>query len=108
MSIGTPGGLFIVRRAFKAHGILYNIGEIIEDPTVIKLYRSRLADRDIIELLDGGIENPSWFDYLTARTTMTLDPLIYKICNIPLPVLQEEIPKVASKEPLQKVKPIIK
>ncbi len=92
MAVGTPGGLFVVCRAFKAHGKLYNVGDVIDDVTEIKLYRSRLADRNIVEFMVGReTENTNWLAYITARTQATLDSRIYALCG-------KTSPKVAVEE----------
>ena len=82
MSQFVAGGLFVVRRPFKACGVLHNVGEVIEDPTELKLFRSRLGDRDIIELLpEQETVNLSWLEYMEARATEAIDSRVYALAG---------------------------
>lgn len=97
---GVEGGLFVVRRPFKAHGILHNVGEVIDDPTSIKLFRSRLSDRDIIELFpDNELENLSWLEYLESRATEPIDARVYEYAGEKPPVKDEQPPADPPAEP---------
>lgn len=71
--------MYVVRRSFKAQGMLYSTGTVIEDPVTIPLYRSRLGSRDIIELNEGDKQTASWIEYLQSRVTGPLDPRILKL-----------------------------
>lgn len=93
--------LYVVRTPFRAHGIFYEVGTIIEDPSSIWLFRSRLGARDIIELEPGGRQNEMWFEYLCSRATKELDARIYQLCKKPLPKGHSQLVKATT----QAVKP---
>lgn len=87
--------LYVVRNSFKAHGKLYEVGDIIDDPSSIKLFRSRVAARDIVELSESKRDCKAWFEYLQARSKKELDPRIYTACGIQAPKVVES-PKPAA------------
>lgn len=91
MRNGLEGGLYVVRRSFKAHGVLYEAGQVLEDPTAIKLFRSRLADRDILVLKPGDYNNnQNWVDYLSTRVVGNLDPRIVAMTKKAEPIKPKE------------------
>lgn len=95
----VKGGLYVVRRPFKAHGILHDVGEVIEDPTSIKLFRSRLSDRDIIELFpDNELENLTWLEYLESRATGPIDARVYEYAGEKPPIVNEDGKEDADKK----------
>lgn len=71
--------MYVVRRSFKAQGMLYSAGTIIEDLATVPLYRSRLGSRDIIEMNEGDKQTASWIEYLQSRVVGPLDPRILKL-----------------------------
>lgn len=73
--------LYVARRAFKSRGVLYEVGQVIENPSSITLLRSRILDRDVLELLEGDKHNAAWLDYLKARVTKPLDPRVVEMCG---------------------------
>ena len=73
--------LYVVRNSFKAHGTLYGVGVVIDNPSSIWTFRSRLGVRDVIELTEGGRDNEMWFAYLQARALSPLDERILEICG---------------------------
>ena len=73
--------LYVVRNTFRAHGILHEVGTVIDDPSSIWLFRSRLGVRDIIELTEGGKDNSMWYDYLSTRVRGPIDDRICSICG---------------------------
>ena len=73
--------LYVARRNFKARGVLYEVGQVIENPSSITLLRSRILDRDILELFEGDRRNAAWLDYLRARARKPLDPRVILICG---------------------------
>lgn len=96
--------LYVVRRPFKAHGNLFEAGTIIDDPASIKLFRSRLGNRDIVQLIEGSDKNQLWYDYLSTRVQTPMNDRILKICG-KLPV---ETPKVVTPvTPVKAVTPTV-
>lgn len=73
--------LYVARRAFKSRGVLYEVGQVIENPSSITLLRSRILDRDVLELFEGDKHNGAWLDYLKARAKKPLDPRVIKMCG---------------------------
>jgi len=59
--------MFVVVRAFKDHGVLYEAGTVITDPSSIRLFRSRLGSRNIVDMRQDQTHNRNWIDYLQAR-----------------------------------------
>ena len=73
--------LYVARRNFKSRGVLYEVGQVIENPSSITLLRSRILDRDVLELFEGDKRNAAWLDYLKVRAKKPLDPRIILICG---------------------------
>jgi hypothetical protein len=104
------GGLFVVRRNFKAGGVLFNVGEVIENPMEIKLFRSRLNDRDIIELLPGNdATNQEWLEYMKPRTQDIIDSRVYEFCGVEAPIftlVEDIIPPIEQVKISEEVKEV--
>ena len=92
--------IYVVRNAFYAHGKLYEVGTIIDDPTSIWVFRSRLNTRDIIQLGVDKKLDAMWFSYLSTRVRGDIDARIYKVCGEALPSTHPDYvapaPKIAT------------
>lgn len=75
--------MLVVRNSFKSKGICYEVGSIIEDPTDITLFNTRISNRDILDLPNDP-HTITWIDYLEGRVA-SLDPRIYEACGIEKP-----------------------
>lgn len=58
--------MFTVKRAFKSNGICYEVGSIILDPTLIKLFKTKVKEGRIIEVT--MLNYKSLAEYLYSRT----------------------------------------
>jgi hypothetical protein len=88
--------LYVVRNTFKAHGMLFEAGTVIDNPSSIKYFKSRLTQRDVIELRPKEKQNAMWLPYLEARSKKPLDARIYQVCEQPLPIDHPDRPVVPS------------
>lgn len=59
--------LLLVRRSFKDRGNLFEAGSVITDPSSVRLFRSRLGCRDIVELREDNPKDAMWIEYLENR-----------------------------------------
>lgn len=57
--------LKVVSRPFKSAGVFYPVGSIIEDPTAIKLYKTKVKDKKIIDVDEHNVDDVSY--YLLAK-----------------------------------------
>lgn len=91
MELVKDEGLYVVRRAFKAHGNLYLVGQVIEDPTSIKLFRSRLSERYVVKFSpDTVVQNKIWMNYMETRLGVELDQRILDMCEEKEEPIQED------------------
>lgn len=49
--------MYVVRRPFKCFGKCFTTGDVIKDVTVVKGFKSKLADRKIIEVTEQNYES---------------------------------------------------
>lgn len=99
--------IYVARRPFKAQGILFETGVVIDDPNSIKLFRSRLGNRDIVELSEGSSQNQMWYEYLTTRAKMPLDDRILVICGLKEATTPVEAPVIETPEPIKVETPVV-
>jgi hypothetical protein len=63
--------------------MLFEAGTVIDNPSSIKYFKSRLTQRDVIELRPKEKQNATWLPYLEARSKKPLDARIYQVCEEP-------------------------
>ena len=73
--------IYVARRAFKSRGVLYEVGQVIEDPSSVTLLRSRIGSRDVLELYAGDVRNRAWLDYFSTRVQGPLDSRLLEVCG---------------------------
>lgn len=99
--------IYVVRRPFKSQGILFEAGVVVDDPNSIKLFRSRLGSRDVVELSEGSSQNQMWYEYLTTRAKMPLDDRILVICGLKEATTAVETPVTETPEPIKVEAPVV-
>ena len=62
--------LFVVKRGFKSLGKMYNAGSIITDPADIKLFKTKLKHKQIVEVTEENKEEIIY--YFKARVGIDL------------------------------------
>ena len=84
----TP--FWVVRRSFKTHGQLMEIGTVVEDLSTISVYRSRIADRDLVQFGIDRRKDAMWYEYLKPRVNKPLDKRILEAVGLATESLVEE------------------
>lgn len=62
----------VVRRAFKAGGKQYLPGELVEDVTIVPLFKSRIQDRHMVPIPEDEIGLQNLHDYCQAKFDVDL------------------------------------
>jgi hypothetical protein len=57
---------YIVRRPFKSVGMFYGVGSVIEDPTKIKRFKSKVKEGKIVSVDKDNLEHMA--KYIKVRT----------------------------------------
>lgn len=65
--------MFVVRRPFKSYGKHYTYGDVINNPSDIKLFKSRFAEGKILEVTESNYDNMAV--YFKSKFNVELPPL---------------------------------
>ena len=65
--------MYVVKRPFKSYGKHYTYGDIVREPSDIKLFKSRLAEGKLIEVNENNYDNIA--TYFKAKFNVELPPL---------------------------------
>lgn len=63
---------FVVKKPFKSMGKFYGVGSIIEDPTAIKRFKSKVAEGKIIAVTEDNLQSVA--AYIKARSGVNILP----------------------------------
>ena len=63
---------YVVKRPFKSLGKFYGVGSIIEDPTAIKRFKSKVAEGKIIVVTEDNLQSVA--AYIKARSGVNILP----------------------------------
>lgn len=77
--------MYVVRRAFKSLGTCYEPGSVITEPGLIKRFKTRLAERVIIEVNEHNFDK--YAEYFSARFGVNLDK---EMLNAEAPLIATE------------------
>jgi hypothetical protein len=110
---------FVVKKPFKSMGKFYGVGSIIEDPTAIKRFKSKVTEGKIIAVTEDNLQSVA--AYIKARSgvdilpgftkTETMDDRLPKGPKPKGPKPKEpkpEEPKPEEPKPIAKAKVVIK
>ena len=93
--------IYVTRRAFKSAGIYYAVGSVITDPTAVKMFKSKLKEKRILEVTDTNLAH--FAEYLKVRMGVDFTP-VWQAALEPVvePVVEPAKPKAAIKVSISK------
>lgn len=104
---------YVVKKPFKSLGKFYGVGSIIEDPTAIKRFKSKVAEGKIIVVTEDNLQSVA--AYIKARSGVDILPGFTKAETIDGRLPKEpKLKKSKPKEPkldepkLEESKPVAK
>lgn len=68
--------MYVVKRPFKSMGKFYGVGSIIEDPTAIKRFKSKVNEGKIIVVSEDNLQAVA--AYIKARSNVDILPKFTK------------------------------
>lgn len=88
--------MFVAKRSFRDRGVLFSLGDVIDDPKIVPYLRSRIGSGDILilESHTRGLDN--WVKYLEDRKGAPLDIRIRALLDPS--VLIEEVEDTKAEE----------
>ena len=78
--------MYVVKKPFKSMGKFYGVGSIIEDPTAIKRFKSKVNEGKVIVVSDDNLQSVA--AYIKARSNVDILPKVTKSKDI-----KPELPK---------------
>jgi len=78
--------MYVVKKSFKSMGKFYGVGSIIEDPTAIKRFKSKVNEGKVIVVSDDNLQSVA--AYIKARSNVDILPKVTKSKDI-----KPELPK---------------
>ena len=97
--------MYVVKKPFKSMGKFYGVGSIIEDPTAIKRFKSKVNEGKIIVVTKDNLQSVA--AYIKARSGVDIlpgftktEPTDNRLPNEPKP----EEPKLDEPKPVVKAK----
>jgi len=107
---------FVVKKPFKSLGKFYSVGSVIEDPTAIKRFKSKVNEGKIIVVTEDNLQSVA--AYIKARSGVDIlpgltktEPIDDRLPEKPKPKPEEskpEEPKPEEPKPVAKAKAVIK
>lgn len=85
--------MFVVKRAFKSVNKVYAVGSIIEDPTTIRLFKSKVNEGKIVAVNEQNINHIA--EYIYNRVGIDIKKALVK-----------DKPVINEYEPAKKAKPV--
>ena len=64
--------MYVVKKPFKSMGKFYGVGSIIEDPTAIKRFKSKVNEGKVIVVSDDNLQAVA--AYIKARSNVDILP----------------------------------
>lgn len=68
--------MFVVRKPFKSMGKFYGVGSIIEDPTAIKRFKSKINEGKVIVVSKDNLQTVA--AYIKAKSNVDILPKFAK------------------------------
>ena len=90
--------LYVVKKPFKSMGKFYGVGSIIEDPTVVKRFKSKVNEGKIIVVSEDNLRSVA--SYIKARSGVDILPEFTK--TDPIDDKLPEEPKTVAKVVIKK------
>lgn len=90
--------MYVVKKPFKSLGKFYGVGSIIEDPTAIKRFKSKVNEGKIIVVSEDNLQTVA--AYIKARSGVDILPEFTKTKTTETKLPEEpkpEEPKTAAK-----------
>jgi len=91
--------MYVVKKPFKSMGKFYGVGSIIEDPTIIKRFKSKVNEGKVIKVSDDNLQTVA--AYIKARSGVNILPGFTKT-----ETTDDRLPDVP--KPIAKAKVVIK
>lgn len=91
---------FVVKKPFKSMGKFYDVGSIIEDPTAIKRFKSKVNEGKIVVVTKDNLQSVA--AYIKARSGVDILPGFTK--TEPIDDRLPEKPKPNEPKPVVKAK----
>ena len=91
--------MYVVKKPFKSMGKFYGVGSIIEDPTAIKRFKSKVNEGKVIKVSDDNLQTVA--AYIKARSNVDILPKFTKTKPI-----DDKLPE--EPKPVAKAKVVIK
>jgi len=91
--------MYVVKKPFKSMGKFYGVGSIIEDPTAIKRFKSKVNEGKVIKVSDDNLQTVA--AYIKARSNVDILPRFTKAKPI-----DDKLPE--EPKPVAKAKVVIK
>jgi hypothetical protein len=101
--------MYVVKKSFKSMGKFYGVGSIIEDPTAIKRFKSKVNEGKVIVVSDDNLQTVA--AYIKARSNADILPKFAKTVPIDDKILDKsklDEPKPDEPKHVAKAKVVIK
>jgi len=95
---------YVVKKPFKSMGKFYSVGSIIEDPTAIKRFKSKVNEGKIVVVTEGNLQSVA--AYIKARSGVDILPGFTK--TKPIDDRLSEEPKPEEPKPVAKARVVVK
>ncbi len=88
--------MYVVKKPFKSMGKFYGVGSIIEDPTAIKRFKSKVNEGKVIVVSEDNLQTVA--AYIKARSGVDIlpeftktEPIDGKLPEEPKPVAKAKV-----------------
>ena len=92
--------MYVVKKPFKSMGKFYGVGSIIEDPTAIKRFKSKVNEGKVIKVSDDNLQTVA--AYIKARSSVDILPRFTKAKPTETKLDQEPKPVAKAKVVIKK------
>jgi membrane protein involved in colicin uptake len=86
---------YVVRRPFKTNGIMYEVGSVIPDPTLIRFFKTKLRDKKIVEV--NGANFSKIAEYIKVRAGIDITERLSE-ADVNKNIKDEEAKRIADEE----------
>ena len=106
--------MYVVKKPFKSMGKFYGVGSIIEDPTAIKRFKSKVNEGKVIVVTEDNLQSVA--AYIKARSGVDIlpgftktKPMDDRLSEEPKPEEPKpEEPKPEEPKPVAKARVVVK
>ena len=96
--------MYVVKKPFKSMGKFYGVGSIIEDPTAIKRFKSKVNEGKVIVVSEDNLQTVA--AYIKARSGVDILPGFTE--TKPTETKLDQEPKPEEPKPVTKAKVVAK